>query len=163
MPIMSGISPMPPRSSTLPKVKRGIPAGFPRPTAAIRRPSISETKPLSGRSDVMNTAQVNPRSTSQKYSNELNLSAKSASVGAASISTAVPKRPPTAERDYWDGVLRRVGLPRDTLRFLALSLDGAGRPIPVVSTDPATLLVLEPLAAERARAIVDPILRPYPI
>ena len=81
---------------------------------------------------------------------------------AARVEARLQRLPP-AERDYWDGVLRRVGLPRDTLRFLALSLDGAGRPIPVVNTDPATLLVLEPLAAERARAIVDPILRPYPI
>ncbi len=55
------------------------------------------TRPLSGRSDVMNTAQVRPSSTSQKYSNELKLSAKSASAGAATISTTVPNRPPTAE------------------------------------------------------------------
>ena len=52
---------------------------------------------MSGRSEVMNTAQVSPISTSQKYSNELNLSANSASVGAATISTAVPNRPPIAE------------------------------------------------------------------
>ena len=97
MPIIKGIRPIPPISSVLPNVKRGNPAGLPRPTAAISRPSISETKPLSGRSDVMNTAQVNPSSTSQKYSNELNFSATSASVGAASISTAVPNSPPIAE------------------------------------------------------------------
>src|SRR5512133_4039880 len=45
----------------------------------------------------MNTAQVSPSSTSQKYSNELKLRAKLASAGAATISTAVPNRPPTAE------------------------------------------------------------------
>src|SRR4051812_25344820 len=53
--------------------------------------------PLSGWFDVMNTAQVSPSSTSQKYSNELKFRAKSARAGAATMSTAVPKRPPTAE------------------------------------------------------------------
>ena len=45
----------------------------------------------------MTIAQVRPSSTSQKYSNELNLSANSASAGAATISTSVPNRPPIAE------------------------------------------------------------------
>ena len=97
MPIINGTRPMPPISSTLPKVKRGMPAGLLRPTLAIRRPRKSDTKPLRGCSDVRKTAQVNPISTSQKYSNELNFSANSASVGAAIISTAVPNKPPTAE------------------------------------------------------------------
>src|SRR5881628_1730430 len=35
---------------------------------------------------------------------------------------------PADEREYWQGVLQRTGPVRDTLRFLALSLDGAGRP-----------------------------------
>ena len=82
----------------LPNVKRGNAAGLPRPTQATSKPSIRVTKPFSGRSDVINTAQVNPSSTSQKYSNELNLSANSASAGAASISTAVPNSPPSAEK-----------------------------------------------------------------
>ena len=98
MPIIIGIMPMPPRSSTLPKVKRGNAAGLLRPTQATSRPSIKVTKPLSGRSEVMNTAQVRPNSTSQKYSKELNLSANSASAGAQSISTAVPNSPPSAEK-----------------------------------------------------------------
>ena len=97
MPIIIGIRPMPPSSSVLPNVKRGKPAGLESPTDATSSPSISDTKPLSGRSDVMNTAQVRPSSTSQKYSNELNLSANSASAGAA-MSTAVPKSPPIAEK-----------------------------------------------------------------
>src|ERR1043166_7939834 len=46
----------------------------------------------------MKTAHARPIRTSQKYSNELNWSANSASAGAAIISTAVPKRPPTAEK-----------------------------------------------------------------
>ena len=49
---------------------------------------------------------------------------------------------PAEERGYWEQVLRRAGEPRDTLRFLALSLDVEGRPIPVVNTDPATGLFL---------------------
>jgi hypothetical protein len=46
----------------------------------------------------MKTAQVRPITTSQKYSNELKCSANSASAGAATISAAVPNRPPTAEK-----------------------------------------------------------------
>src|SRR5213594_2117254 len=98
MPIIIGIMPMPPISSTLPNVKRGKPAGLPSPTQATNSPSSSDTKPLSGRSEVMNTAHVSPISTSQKYSNELNLSANSASAGAESMSTAVPNSPPSAEK-----------------------------------------------------------------
>src|SRR6185295_8246491 len=70
---------------------------------------------------------------------------------------------PAQERDYWNEVLHLAGPPADTLRFLALSLDGAGRPIPIVNTDPATLLLLDSLEAPRAQALVDPIMRPYPI
>src|SRR5467141_701610 len=98
VPIIIGIMPMPPRSSMLPNVKRGIAAGLFSPTHATRSPSISVTKPMTGRSEVMNTAQVRPSSTSQKYSNELNFNANSASAGAASINTAVPNSPPNAEK-----------------------------------------------------------------
>ena len=97
MPIIIGIMPIPPSISMLPNVKRGNAAGLPRPTHATMSPPRRETNPLSGRSDVMNTAQVSPSRTSQKYSNELNFSANSASVGAARISTAVPNSPPSAE------------------------------------------------------------------
>ncbi len=97
IPIISGIIPIPPRSSVLPNVNRGNPAGLPRPTHAIMSPSSSDTTPFSGRSDVMTIAQVSPSSTSQKYSNELNLSAASASAGADRMRTAVPNRPPIAE------------------------------------------------------------------
>ncbi len=45
----------------------------------------------------MNTPQVSPRQTSQKYSNELKLSATSASAGAEVTSTMVPRVPPIAE------------------------------------------------------------------
>src|SRR6476619_1814410 len=96
MPIIIGMRPMPPISSVLPNVKRGKPAGLPSPTDATIRPSSNEIMPFSGRSDVMTIAQDRPSSTSQKYSNELNRSAKSASAGAETISTAVPNKPPIA-------------------------------------------------------------------
>ena len=98
MPIIIGIIPIPPSISVLPKVNRGNAAGLPRPTHATMSPPSSDTNPLRGRSDVMNTAQVSPSRTSQKYSKELNFSANSASAGAARISTPVPKSPPSAEK-----------------------------------------------------------------
>src|SRR5689334_14385013 len=52
--------------------------------------------PFNGRSAVITIAHDNPSSTSQKYSNEENRSAKSASAGADTISTAVPNNPPSA-------------------------------------------------------------------
>ncbi len=97
MPIIIGMRPMPPSNSVLPNVKRGMAAGLLSPIEATSRPSSSDTKPLSGRSDEMRTAQVRPSRTSQKYSNELKLRANSASAGAATISTAVPNMPPMAE------------------------------------------------------------------
>ena len=98
MPIIMAIMPIPPVISALPKVKRGKPAGLPRPTQATKSPSSSVVTPLSGWLDVMKTAQVRPNKTNQKYSNELKFKAKSASAGAATISTKVPKSPPTAEK-----------------------------------------------------------------
>ena len=88
----------PPSRSALPKVKRGCAAGFSSPTLPSSRPSSSVTKPLSGRSLAMKTAQVRPSSTSQKYSNELNLSATSASAGAATISTSGAEQAADAPR-----------------------------------------------------------------
>jgi hypothetical protein len=49
----------------------------------------------------------------------------------------------------------------DTLRFPALSLDGEGRPIPIVNTDPAMLL-LTPVGAGRAGDLLGPMLLAYP-
>jgi len=70
---------------------------------------------------------------------------------------------PAAEREYWEGVLRRNGSARDTLRFEALSLDGAGRPIPIVNTDPAMALLLDSVGRDRTLELVGPILQPYPV
>ncbi len=76
---------------------------------------------------------------------------------------------PSPERAYWSGVLSTTGADRQPLEFVALSLDQAGRPIPVVNTDLATGLFLAdrtPQNAEsRQRAIRDvrTFVRPYPV
>ena len=71
---------------------------------------------------------------------------------------------PRPDRDYWEGVRRGAGPPTeaDTLRFLALALDAGGRPIPIVNTDPAMLLLLDTLARERTLQLVGPIMLRYP-
>jgi hypothetical protein len=70
---------------------------------------------------------------------------------------------PLAERVHWESVLARSGFPSDTLRFLAVSLDSVGLPIPVMSTDPAMWLLLEDLGPERERELVRPFLLPHPV
>src|SRR6184192_724855 len=69
---------------------------------------------------------------------------------------------PPAEGEYWNNVAQRTGAPADTLRFLALSLDGAGRPIPIVNTDPAMLLLVDSLAPDRTLELIRPIMLPHP-
>src|SRR6266850_831231 len=69
---------------------------------------------------------------------------------------------PPAEEEYWNNVAQRTGAPADTLRFLALSLDGSGRPIPIVNTDPAMLLLVDSLSPDRTLELIEPILHPYP-
>jgi hypothetical protein len=49
---------------------------------------------------------------------------------------------PEEERSYWTGRLAASGGVRDSLAFLDLALDAAGRPIGVANTDPATRLFL---------------------
>ncbi len=63
---------------------------------------------------------------------------------------------PEVERVHWDSVLARRGLPQDTLRFFAVSLDSLGNPIPVMSTDPG-MLALTGGQGERS------FLLPYPV
>jgi hypothetical protein len=81
-------------------------------------------------------------------------------------------RLPEEERRYWDEVIAASDEPRDSLAFLALSLDAAGKPIPVVNTDPATGLFLENLTAgvlagrvkpEAVLRDVAPFVRVYPV
>jgi hypothetical protein len=76
---------------------------------------------------------------------------------------------PAEERAYWQGVLSAAGADRQPLEFLAISLDSAGRPIPVVNTDPATRLFLRDGRDTTSAALagvtrdVRAIMRPYPI
>jgi hypothetical protein len=71
---------------------------------------------------------------------------------------------PAPERAYWRKVMAERGEVRDSLAFLVLSLDSAGRPIPVVNTDPATELFLDATSAHAvALDEVEPFLRPYPV
>jgi hypothetical protein len=71
---------------------------------------------------------------------------------------------PPAERAYWRKVLEASGGARDSLSFLALSLDSAAVPIPVLSTDPATELFLDATSTDSvAMDQLPPMLRPYPV
>ncbi|HEY7896728.1 MAG TPA: hypothetical protein VIC24_17615 [Gemmatimonadaceae bacterium] len=94
---------------------------------------------------------------------------------SAQIASRVDKKLaslPAAERGYWDRVLVRTGAARDSLDFLALSLDSAGAPIPIVNTDPATDLFLSDVTARIVTGAspesgvmrdVAPFVRPYPV
>ncbi len=71
---------------------------------------------------------------------------------------------PPPERAYWQKTMASQGELRDSLAFLALSLDSAGRPIPIVNTDPATGLFLD-ATSSRPMILddVEPLLRAYPV
>jgi hypothetical protein len=70
---------------------------------------------------------------------------------------------PAPERRYWRMVMAEHGEVRDSLSFLALSLDAGGRPIPVVNTDAATELFLnQDLSPAEALQELVPFLRLYP-
>jgi len=70
---------------------------------------------------------------------------------------------PAVERAHWDSVLAHAGFPTDTLRFPAVSLDSAGLPTPVMSTDPGMWLLLERQPAPRETELLRPFLLPYPV
>jgi hypothetical protein len=77
---------------------------------------------------------------------------------------------PAGERAYWGNVLTKTAADTAVLTFLAISLDSAGKPIPVVNTDPATWLLLRntsdlsPDAVAAVRRDVDVIARrPFPV
>jgi hypothetical protein len=70
---------------------------------------------------------------------------------------------PEPEQRYWDSVLTRSGVEPDTLRFPAVSLDGAGQPIPVMSTDPGMWLLLDRQDPAREAELLKPFLLPYPV
>ena len=50
---------------------------------------------------------------------------------------------PEEECDYWGKIITKSVADKQDIEFLALSLDGKGKPILVANTDPATLLFLE--------------------
>jgi len=70
---------------------------------------------------------------------------------------------PPDEANYWSAVVARSGVPGDTLRFPAVSLDSAGNPIPVMSTDPAMWLLLQHQDSAREAELLRPFLLPYPV
>ncbi len=76
---------------------------------------------------------------------------------------------PAEERAYWQGVLRATDADKSPLELIAISLDSAGRPIPVVNTDPATWLFLRDghdtsiIALTDVTRDVRAIVRPYPV
>jgi len=76
---------------------------------------------------------------------------------------------PENERRYWRGALSASNAARDSVTFLALSLDASGVPIPVMNTDPATALFLIDLSGRTMTPVsvepfrnVDPFVRQYP-
>lgn len=70
---------------------------------------------------------------------------------------------PRVEQEFWSAAWAGTRPPADSFRFLALALDSTGRPIPIVNTDPAMLLLLDSLGLGRIEALVRPILDPYPM
>ena len=76
---------------------------------------------------------------------------------------------PPEERAHWQGVLAATGADKQPLEFVAISLDSAGRPIPVVNTDPATWLFLRDGSDTASAALaavtrdVHSIMRQYPV
>jgi len=76
---------------------------------------------------------------------------------------------PANERAYWQQILASSGADKSGLTFVAISLDSAGRPIPVVNTDPATALLLRdtrdvsPDALAAVQRDVRAITRAYPV
>jgi hypothetical protein len=77
-----------------------------------------------------------------------------------------------SESDYWRRSFAEDSAAARPLSFLALSLDGEGRPIPAANTDPATDLFLEDYTEEIMRGTADPaavlqmldvFVRPYPV
>ena len=81
---------------------------------------------------------------------------------AARVGAKIGSLPPD-EANYWSASLARSGVPTDTLRFPAVSLDSAGNPIPVMSTDPAMWLLLQRQDSAREAELLRPFLLPYPV
>jgi len=76
---------------------------------------------------------------------------------------------PAEQRTYWGNVLAKTAADTTALTFLSISLDSAGKPIPVVNTDPATWLLLRDASDVTTEAMaavkrdVGAIVRPFPV
>lgn len=76
---------------------------------------------------------------------------------------------PAEERNYWTSQLARNGADRDSLSFLALSLDATGQPVGIANSDPATRLFLgdvtpgDSLGMDAVLRDVRLFVRPYPV
>jgi hypothetical protein len=81
---------------------------------------------------------------------------------AARVGAKIGLLPPD-EANYWSAVVARSGVPTDTLRFPAVSLDSAGNPIPVMSTDPAMWLLLQHQDSAQEAELLRPFLLAYPV
>jgi hypothetical protein len=96
-------------------------------------------------------------------------------LGPEAVRTQVTARlaaMPTGERTAWQRVLASTVADRDSLAFLAVSLDAGGRPIGVANSDAATQLFLgdhegartsDGAAADRALRDVRLFVRAYPV
>jgi hypothetical protein len=90
----------------------------------------------------------------------------------ARVAARIDAMPP-AERNYWTRLVVSTKADQDSLVFLAIALDGAGRPIGVANTDPATGLFLGEIGGGSSvggTAVADDVLRdvrlfvrPYPV
>ena len=95
-PTSAGTASMPPSRSVTPKTKRGVPAGFSKPTQDTSRPISIDAMAFTGEERATRVAHISPSSASQKYSKVEKDSAISASSGAISTRDRVPTMPPMA-------------------------------------------------------------------
>jgi hypothetical protein len=71
---------------------------------------------------------------------------------------------PPPERAYWRKLMAEQGEVRDSLTFLALSLDSAAQPLAIVNSDPATEIFLDATSSSSvALDQLEAFLRPYPV
>ena len=93
MPIATTTKPMPSESSGMPKVKRGTPELTSVPIRPSSRPSTTMAIALTSEPCASTTAATRPSTISEKYSAGPNLSATSASGGAATAIRKVATQP----------------------------------------------------------------------
>ena len=93
MPIATTTKPMPSESSGTPKVKRSTPELTSVPMMPSRRPSTTMAIALMSEPCASTVAATRPSTISEKYSAGPNLSATSASGGAATAMTSVATQP----------------------------------------------------------------------